>query len=783
MLLGLAMLAASVAGAAAAPQGLPILDLLIDVDAGRIKTAEGTELALHGAHGQTRAVLATALGSEIQLGSLRVPEGARLEVGFAASANVFMAELPDLAEPLEVEIVFLPEASGDASPVPDEHADADEVVLLRRKIDLRSRPADRRWWDETLDLTPLAGRSGQLVLRSRNLGAADKAHMTQVLWSASRLRLPASEPRAPSVLLITIDCLRADHVGSYGYARPTTPTLDALAHDGIRFAKAYANAPMTLPSIPQIFTSRILPGRSDPTFTEAVARAGIVSAAIVNNAWIPLWLSTDLHGQPPRTFDRMISGTLDAKQITNTALDWLDTHASSRFLLYLHYLDAHTPYAPPQKWIDVFGEAGYDGLVQIPFGDAQGADAGRYDAADRRRIIDLYDAAIRSIDEQLERVMAWLREHHRLDDTILIVTADHGEEFWDHGRFFHGQSLFEELLHVPLIVRLPGEGPRGRTIERPVRSIDLAPSILDWLDLPIPPNFEGRPLAQVLANPELPADTLIATATQAQYPARFAARVGNVKVIESLDTASRQTFDLAADPDEQQTDAVAESATAQAAAALEAARLPLLGRGIQARLSAAVGTSAALTLQSQPQSGTFVTVDRRPGGKPLRLALSPDGLRLHVQGIIDATAPGFRFDRIIDPLSKSPRDRVMVAVNRALETPLVIELGAGAAVPLGVPPRSPAAAASRAAHTSPGPAILDSTATPPAAGSGSTSGGIEVDLLDPRLESATPPACPAPAAGLKLCLWRAPGDAPARRSGLWDPEVRDRLKALGYVTD
>ncbi len=725
----------------------PALDLLVAAGDDLIALPRASELAIRGAHGEARAVLATTVGAEIRLPALEMPAHAWLDTGFAASSMVFLSELPQLAEPLEVEIVFVPEDDGD------------ETLLLARRIDLRRQESDRRWWDERLDLGALAGRRGRIVLRSRNLGAAAPAHPVALLWSATRLRTGETRSAAHNLLLITIDCLRADHVGSHGYGRDTTPVIDALARDGIRFAAAHANAPMTLPSIPQLFTSRLLPGPRDPTLTEPIARQGIASAAIVNNAWIPLWLASDLHGKPPRTFDRLLSGTLDARQITDAALHWLDEHGHDRFALYLHYLDAHTPYAPPREWIKAFAEPDYSGPVAVPFSDVEGADAGRYDARDRRHIVALYDAAIRSIDAQLARLLDWLRLHQRLEETLIVITADHGEEFWEHGRFFHGQSLFEELLHVPLVIRLPGAGPtaRNRVVERPVQTLDLAPSILDWLGLPIPAGFEGRPLAQVLANPALPADPLLATATQAQYPARFASRIGDLKLIEGLDHSTREIFDLRADPTEKRPRPADEvAAAARATAVLEQARAPLRERGVQARWVAAKSGPVALVLRSRPHSGSFVTLDRHPGAQPLRLSLSPDGTTLNARAETSPdTTAGFRFDRTVDPSGKSPRDLILVALADATAGPLVVELGADA----GRLERAPATAGAAAA------------------------GGIEVDLRDPRLETTQAPTCPAPEVGIKLCLWRGRGDTPLARPGIGDPEVRRRLEALGYVTD
>ena len=124
---------------------------------------------------------------------------------------------------------------------------------------------------------------------------------------------------------------------------------------------------MTLPSIPQIFTSQLFPSRDEPLLTAPFSDAGIPSAAFINNAWIPLWLSQGAHADPPGTFDRILSGALTADNISDQALAWLSDHGQHRFALSLHFLDAHTPYRPPARWRDVFVDKNYRGPVGDTF--------------------------------------------------------------------------------------------------------------------------------------------------------------------------------------------------------------------------------------------------------------------------------------------------------------------------------------------------------------------------------------------------------------------------------
>jgi len=693
----------------------------------------GAALVYRGAHGETRAGIHVPLPGAVSV-PVEIPPDAELGFGFAFQAAAFMTETPELAEPGRVRVTFTPE-------------DGTEQVLLERGVDLRKRKEDRRWFDERLSLAALAGRKGTLTFAVQNEGDAEKAKGTNVYFSAPRItqRVPRT-PDAPNVLLITVDCLRADHVGAHGHARPTTPTLDRLAAEGVRFSRAFANAPMTLPSIPQLFTSTVFPTKDIETLLGPVAQAGIPSAAVVNNAWIPLWLSQGKHAEPPGTFDAMISGELDAKAISDRAIEWLERHRDDRFVLYLHYLDAHTPYKPPREYVARFADPAYRGKIADTFTHPDDAEAARYDAADRAKVAALYDAAIRYVDDQIGRVVETLAKQGRLDGTVIVVTADHGEELWDHGRFFHGQSLYEELLHVPLVVRAPGTAPAGTVVDRPVRMIDVAPSLLEWSGLQLPKTFEGRPLSQSIAAPAAAGDDLVATATQAQFPTRFALRTDDLKLIESLDTGKRELYAIRTDPREQK-DLAAERPedVATLEARLWAARAVLRERGYQVKVVGPQSGSAQVELRaaSEPRSGTFLTVDRTAASGAPRLVLSPDGEKLTLRADVDASGTGFRFDRLLSPRNIARDDKVRFEVL------------------LGGKP----AGSSVLALGTDGVAVK----------------GDVVDLTDAALTSESVPACAAPERGVRVCLWRYPGEKVAAMPEISDPAVREKLRALGYL--
>jgi arylsulfatase A-like enzyme len=691
---------------------------------------EGSKLAMRGAHGQTRSVLQMPLGGSAAY-EVTIPADAVLSLGYTLQAAAFMVETHGIAEPGRVEVSFR-EAGGEPK------------VLVDRRIDLRARSEDRRWFDERIDLKDLAGKHGTLTFRVENVGDTEKGRATTALWSAARMLAPA--PSGPNLLLITVDCLRADHVGAYGYERPTTPQIDRFAKGSVRFAKAYANAPMTLPSIPQLFTSRLFPSKDDPLITSPVGRAGIANVAVVNNAWIPLWFMQGGHADPPGAFDAIFTGSFDARKITDLALEWLASHAEDRFFVYLHYLDAHTPYSPPPDLVRQFADPSYDGGIGDTFGDSDGADQGKYDEADRKKIVAIYDAAVHYVDDQIGRLLESLEKSGRLENTVVVLTADHGEEFWDHGRFFHGQSLYDELLHVPLIVRLPAGRSAGAVVERPVSLLSVGPSLIEWAGLTRPPSFEGETLDGAIAEPNGAAGALLATATQPQFPTRFAIRKDTGKLIESVDTGKRELFHLQQDPDERKD--LSASAPAEAAALesdLDRTRDLLRRRGFQVRVVGAPGADAevAVELQSEPKSGTFLSVDRREAAGNPHLTVSPDGNRLTFSARAGPEPTGFRFDRLRAPANLSGTDAVKPTVTIDGE-----------------------------------PAPADAIALG-AAGTATT--GPVVDLLQPNLTTAQTPTCAPPAAGVRVCLWQFPGEKVEALPEITDPKVREKLRALGYL--
>lgn len=298
-----------------------------------------------------------------------------------------------------------------------------------------------------------------------------------------------------SLVLVTIDTLRADHMSTYGYARPTTPFIDALARDGTLFQNAFAHAPLTLPSHSSIMTGQLPaahgartnwePVRDEglETLAERCREHGMETAAIVAgfvlNRRFGLDQGFDFYD------DEFESSYRRAEEVFAATMRWVSGRATERpYFLWVHFMDAHGPYMPPPRAIVELGEA----LPRNP----QVLEAARRAAILENRtptedelhwLEVLYDGEIRYVDAVLARLMGELDGRGMLDDALIVLTADHGEGF-DHDYYFdHGDRLYDSQLHVPLLIvdRAGTRVPRGRVVEDLVRSVDILPTVSELM--------------------------------------------------------------------------------------------------------------------------------------------------------------------------------------------------------------------------------------------------------------------------------------------------------------
>jgi arylsulfatase A-like enzyme len=316
---------------------------------------------------------------------------------------------------------------------------------------------------------------------------------------------PAPTPR--NLLLVTVDTLRADHLSSHGYERKTSPGLDRLAADGFRFRNAIVQRGGTWPSLTSILTSMyprshgvrsngdVLDG-SKRTIAELLRERGFRTVAFLTNM-----LTAEHRGfDEVALFGDNAKGGRDAAAAANAVL-WLRDHRDVKFFLWLHLMGPHDPYEPTPKYRGSF-DTGYVGPVDGSRKLLKTIHASKHRLSERElaHIVSLYDAEILQVDARIRTVLDTLDDLDIASDTLVVFSSDHGEELYgQNSYFFHSFSIYESVLHVPLIFSLPGRLPLGMTVDTIVESIDLAPTMFELLGLAIPDDFEGTTLVPLIS--------------------------------------------------------------------------------------------------------------------------------------------------------------------------------------------------------------------------------------------------------------------------------------------
>jgi arylsulfatase A-like enzyme len=377
-------------------------------------------------------------------------------------------------------------------------------------------------------------------------------------------------PRPRNIILILVDTLRADHLGIYGYPRPTSPHVDALARESVLFRNARSQASCTFPSANSILTSRYpsaFLGQADdalgipdsiPSIAEILQGQGwrtvAVSASPVVRKSPGRFNPSGGYGRGFEDFEESCTWK-PANCVNRAAFRELDAKAGDTrpLFLYLHYLDPHGPYHPPQghprTWATGRPEKKFirDGNPN-PIGDHlyKGAPDPGITPADLRYLVDLYDEEIAYFDGQLGRMLDELRRRGLLDTSVLIFVSDHGEEFLEHGHIKHCRTVFDSSIHTPMMVRIPGVAPRS--VDAPVQNLDVVPTLLDLLGIdPAKLPFEGRSLRPLVGGGRLPATPAWQFGMQGTL--RSAAD-GRYKLIHDLAAGTFALYDLRADPGE-----------------------------------------------------------------------------------------------------------------------------------------------------------------------------------------------------------------------------------------
>lgn len=405
-----------------------------------------------------------------------------------------------------------------------------------------------------------------------------------------------SAPVPRNAVIVVIDALRADHLGCYGYQRPTSPHIDQLAASGTRFVHGISTTPWTLPSVATLLTSSYpsvhgarLPSnvtacmagasgcrvmsmldQSRTTLAEVLQRNGFSTAAFVPGRGYVSSVFGFNQG-----YDVFMEDDVEARFIVASFAHWLDTSRPKQFFAYLHFMEVHAPYTGPDATRyrsndpdparraraealaeEVRRYRGFDfdpeyrgtmnGTIESiqHLGPRRAATIGERDL---EHLVALYDQGIAYTDYWIGELMQELQRRGLEGSTVLLVTGDHGDEFHEHGGFDHGATYYEEMMRVPYVLRVPGLG-NGLTIDAQVGLIDVMPTLLDLLGVKDQPPMQGRSLRALLNGGTLPERPLFAEGSM--IPGVVAMRTNDWKFVRPT-AGGPELYDLRADPREQ----------------------------------------------------------------------------------------------------------------------------------------------------------------------------------------------------------------------------------------
>jgi choline-sulfatase len=363
-------------------------------------------------------------------------------------------------------------------------------------------------------------------------------------------------PRPLNVLLIVVDTLRADHLGAWGYERNTSPAIDGIAADGIRYTTGISQAPWTTPSMGALMTSLypsalgILGDRSvlpdDVTLLpEILNDAGYRTGAVISHSFCSSKWNFDQGFDDFNESNVLGHDAITSPGVTEGGLDFLEKQTDEPFFLWLHYFDPHFAYALHET-TDFTPDSPYDGRVKSSLKFSKLARIqDSLDDDDLAQLDRLYDSEIAYTDAHIAMVVDKLRALDLYDDTVIVFTADHGEEFMDHGRLGHAKTLYQELVNVPLIVKCPGWEPG--VVDVPAGNIDVLPTVLACLNRDVPGDISGSVLPRSSDSEHHP----IFSETQRGTRPRSIVS-GQYKLIHNTKrNKGYELYDLRADPGEQ----------------------------------------------------------------------------------------------------------------------------------------------------------------------------------------------------------------------------------------
>ena len=396
--------------------------------------------------------------------------------------------------------------------------------------------------------------------------------MCAALAAGMAVLAASAAPDRPDVLFVLIDSLKASHVGCYGYARDTTPSLDRFAAaEAVRFETVIPGGSWTQPAVMTLFTSlpadehmRVLPNvphnPAAVTLAEALRDAGYETVGITANTMtnrrygyakgFDLWDDYSVTVPPDAGLERISTGYAKGSVLTRSGLARLKRRNPDKPLfLFLFYMDPHWDFNPPPPYDMKFSSTGLG-----PLKGAWRIGANKATPEIRRRTVDAYDGEIAYCDNVVSNLLAEIARTSRWDNTLVVVMGDHGESFWERGFTGHGNHLHDEELKVPLMIRVPAGAARirpGTVVRGQVGGIDVAPTILDLAGVPPPSSWKGRSLRGAMESGESGGRPVVTETRIRAGLWQRGVRTDRYKVVAVGDfDAPSEAYDLVADPGE-----------------------------------------------------------------------------------------------------------------------------------------------------------------------------------------------------------------------------------------
>ncbi len=392
-----------------------------------------------------------------------------------------------------------------------------------------------------------------------------------------------ADPSWPNIVLISIDTLRPDHLGCYGYRRKTSPRIDQLASEGALIEHAVSSTSWTLPAHCAMFTGladtvhgcvemdRRL-AESRVTLAERLQAAGYATVGFFSGPalhpvfglaqgfekYVDCTSYADLSVKVVDAGQTLDGGVVESRsnaditnpRVSKAVCEWLTQNQRRPFFMFVHMWDVHFDFIPPPPYDRMF-DPDYGGTATGENFFINPDVNPRMPKRDLEHIIALYDGEIAWTDEHVGKILDQLNTLSLRENTIVMLLSDHGEEFFEHGRKGHRQTLYDEVIRIPLIVRLPGKIPAGRRYTDQARMIDVLPTLLDLAGMPTPEDVMGRSLTPVFSGDSLPSDTPAVSELFSVGRELRSFRRPDRKLIHNHKSKESVIYDLAADPAEQ----------------------------------------------------------------------------------------------------------------------------------------------------------------------------------------------------------------------------------------